>query len=130
MSEYSFPTKGSVSRKSACGCTVGLLSDIAEVPENVRMHMGSLPNPWVVIHCKSHPPEDPSPEANAINTLLTELGESGYITAFWWNAKYKAFQVRLTDGDGDRYTEISEISVLDALRWAHAWAKDHPARNS
>lgn len=54
MSDYDFPTTGSVCRQRPCGCSVGLLSDVQEVAENVRMHAGSLPNPWIVIPCKRH----------------------------------------------------------------------------
>lgn len=54
MSDYDFPTIGSLSRSSPCGCRVGLLSDVEDIPANVRMHMGSIPNPWIVIHCDDH----------------------------------------------------------------------------
>ena len=52
--DYDVPTVGTTCRQRPCGCQVGLLSDVAELPERQRKHVGSLVNPWIVLPCESH----------------------------------------------------------------------------
>jgi hypothetical protein len=51
---YDVPTTGTLCRSRPCGCSVGLLSDVQEIPRRQRMHAGSIPNPWIVLPCEAH----------------------------------------------------------------------------
>lgn len=116
---YDIPTKGTVCRNRPCGCRVGCLSDVEDLPPHKAMHIGSLLNPWIVIPCVEHNDAPATEEDRMTNT--TQLLDAA-------RDAQRAYQADPTAEH--KGAAIAAQRAYDQARWAELEAERQAEREA